>query len=108
MAIATQDSKLREHPGYVRVAPVNALPPPIAASGLIGWMRASLFSGPLNTILTILTAALIILIVPPVIEFLFTHAVWRGEDREACIPSAALPEPGACWAFVRDRFAYFI
>jgi general L-amino acid transport system permease protein len=108
MAVVTQDSKPLENHGYVRAAPVEALPPPAATSGVIGWARASLFSSPANIILTILTAALIVWIVPPVIEFLFTHAVWSGADREACIPSAALPEPGACWAFVHDRFSYFI
>jgi general L-amino acid transport system permease protein len=108
MAIATQDSKIAGNESYVRGTPVDAMPAPIAMTGVIGWLRASLFAGPLNTILTILTILLIIWIVPPIIEFLFTHAVWSGNDREACIPSPALPEPGACWAFVRDRFAYFI
>src|SRR5687768_11090480 len=108
MAIATQDSKIVANESYVRATPIDAMPAPIAMTGVIGWLRASLFAGPLNTILTILTILLIIWIVPPIIEFLFTHAVWSGTDREACLPSPALPEPGACWAFVRDRFAYFI
>ena len=42
------------------------------------------------------------------IDFLFLHAVWSGSDREACLPTAERPEVGACWAFVRDRFFYFI
>jgi general L-amino acid transport system permease protein len=110
MAIATQDS-VRSGPvshSYLRKAPVEALPAPAATTGVVGWMRASLFSSPLNTVLTLLTVALVIWIVPPIIEFLFTHAVWSGNDREACLPTADRPEVGACWAFVRDRFAYFI
>ena len=108
MSIAAQDSKLAGNESYVRGTPIDAMPAPIAMTGVIGWMRASLFAGPLNTILTILTILLIIWIVPPIIEFLFTHAVWSGTDREACLPTAERPEVGACWAFVRDRFAYFI
>ena len=108
MAIATQDGKILGKDSFVRSGQVDALPAPIAMTGVIGWMRASLFAGPLNTILTILTVLLLIWIVPPILDFLFIHAVWSGTDREACLPSAALPEPGACWAFVRDRFAYFI
>ncbi|MEA2875153.1 MAG: ral L-amino acid transport system permease protein [Hyphomicrobiales bacterium] len=108
MAIATQDGKITVHESFVRGAQVDALPAPIAMTGVIGWMRASLFAGPLNTILTILTVLLLIWIIPPILDFLFIHAVWSGADREACLPSATLPEPGACWAFVRDRFAYFI
>jgi general L-amino acid transport system permease protein len=107
MAIATQDRIDGKH-GYVRAAPVEAMPAPGATTGVIGWLRASLFSSPGNIVLTILTAALIILIVPPIIDFLFIHAVWSGNDREACLATADHPVVGACWAFVRDRFAYFI
>ena len=106
MAVATQDSKSDR--GYVRAAPVEGMPAPGVTTGVVGWLRASLFSSPGNIVLTILTGALIILIVPPVIDFLFIHAVWTGSDREACLPSADHPVVGACWAFVRDRFAYFI
>jgi general L-amino acid transport system permease protein len=108
MAIATQDSKILGKDSFVRSGQVDALPAPVAMTGVIGWMRASLFAGPLNTILTILTVLLLIWIVPPIIDFLFVHAVWSGSDREACLPTADRPEVGACWAFVRDRFAYFI
>src|SRR3954452_19490732 len=108
MAVTTQDSNIIRHEGYVRGAQVDALPAPVAMTGVIGWMRASLFAGPLNTILTILTILLLIWIVPPIIDFLFVHAVWSGTDREACLPTADRPEVGACWAFVRDRFSYFI
>jgi general L-amino acid transport system permease protein len=108
MAIATQDSKMLGKESFVRSGQVDAQPAPIAMTGVIGWMRASLFAGPLNTILTILTVLLLIWIVPPIIDFLFVHAVWSGTDREACLPTADRPEVGACWAFVRDRFAYFI
>src|SRR5437764_10783148 len=108
MAIATQGSGMMGKESFVRGTPVDALPAPIAMTGVIGWMLASLFAGPLNTILTILTLLLIIWIVPPIIDFLFVHAVWSGTDREACLPTAEHPEVGACWAFVRDRFSYFI
>jgi general L-amino acid transport system permease protein len=108
MAIATQDSSIAAGPAYVRGAPVDALPAPAATTGVIGWMRASLFAGPLNTILTILTILLLIWVIPPIIDFLFVHAVWSGSDREACVPNADHPTVGACWAFVRDRFSYFI
>src|SRR4051794_19643874 len=111
MTVATQDSIL---PGsgpatsYTRVAPVDAMPAPAATTGIVGWMRASLFSSPVNTAMTVLTALFILWIVPPLVQFLITHAVWTGSDREACLPTAERPEVGACWAFVRDRFSYFI
>jgi general L-amino acid transport system permease protein len=108
MAVTTQDSKIERKQSFVRTAPIEAMPAPLAMTGVIGWMRASLFSGPLNTVLTLLTLALIILIVPPLLDFMLLKAVWSGTDREACLATAQNPEVGACWAFVRDRFFYFI
>ena len=63
---------------------------------------------PANIALTLFCALLIYWIVPSLIDFLLLHAVWSGTDREACLPTADRPEVGACWAFVRDRFFYFI
>jgi general L-amino acid transport system permease protein len=92
---------------FVRGEPAPALPPPFASTGLIGWCRASLFGTPLNAVLTVLTALLLALAVPPVVRFLVVDAVWSGADRQACLASAAHPHVGACWAFVREHLAYF-
>ena len=51
---------------------------------------------------------LIVWVVPPLVRFFFIDAVWSGADREACLASPAHPDPGACWAFVRVWFAYFV
>jgi general L-amino acid transport system permease protein len=105
MAVTTQDSV---NHSYVRTAAVDAMPAPAATTGAIGWVRANLLSSPANIALTLLSALLIYWIIPPIIEFMFVHAVWSGTDREACLPTDQRPEVGACWAFVRDRFSYFI
>jgi general L-amino acid transport system permease protein len=93
---------------YVRTAPAEQMPPPVATSGLIGWLRANLFSSGSNTILTLACAALIFWAVPPLVRFLFIDAVWSGPNREVCLASPAHPEPGACWAFIRVWLSYFI
>jgi general L-amino acid transport system permease protein len=92
---------------FVQSQRLPVLPAPTVASGPIGWLRANLFSSPLNTVLTLAILGLLILIIPPVIQFLFIDAVWSGADRDACLggPSG---EGGACWAFVRERLPYFI
>src|SRR5262249_29721183 len=97
-----------KQPGFVRSSPMDALPPPATMTGAIGWARANLFSGPFNILMTILVILLVVWIVPPLIKFLIIDATWSGADREACLASAARPEPGACWAFVRERLPYFI
>jgi len=93
---------------YVRTAPAEKLPPPVASTGFIGWLRANLFSSVGNTILTLAFAALIFWAVPPLVRFLFIDAVWSGSNREVCLASPAHPEPGACWAFIRVWLSYFI
>src|SRR5262249_2210812 len=94
------------HPAYVRDALVGPKPAPSAMPGAIGWFRANLFSSPFNAALTILAILLMAGVVPPLLRFLVIDATWAGVDREACLPSDARPEVGACWPFVRERFAY--
>jgi general L-amino acid transport system permease protein len=93
---------------FLRQLPVGPLPPPSARAGAFGWMRLHLFSGPANITMTIVCVALIAWIVPPVVRFFLIDAVWSGTDREACIASPAHPDPGACWAFIRVWFSYFV
>jgi general L-amino acid transport system permease protein len=92
---------------FVRTAPAKPLPPPVTHVGMLGWLRANLFSSVPNAILTAVTLGIIVLLAYPTIRFLFVDAVWSGTDREACLPHGD-QEVGACWAFVRDRFSYFI
>jgi general L-amino acid transport system permease protein len=93
---------------FVQSATQDPLPPPLSQSGMIGWLRENLFSGKTNIALTILSVLLIAWIVPPLIRFLFIDAVWTGADRDVCTITAQRPVVGACWAFVVDRFAYFV
>ena len=93
---------------FVRRDPVEALPPPRTASGPVLWMKENLFSGPLNTAVTIVMAWLLFWIVPPIIDYLIGDAVWTGSDGGACREDVIGREVGACWAFVWDRINYFI
>ncbi len=93
---------------FLRQAPAERLPPPTARAGVFGWLRANLFSSPANIALTVLCALLIVWAVPPLLRFLLIDAVWSGADRDACLASPANPDPGACWAFIRVWFSYFV
>jgi general L-amino acid transport system permease protein len=93
---------------FLRRTPVAPKPPPSVRAGAFSWARAHLFSGPVNTGLTILCAALIAWAIPPLVRFFLIDAVWSGTDRAACLASPANPNPGACWAFVRVWFSYFV
>jgi len=93
---------------FLRQAPAPSLPPPALRAGVFGWLRANLFSSPLNIALTLLCVVLIAWVVPPLVRFLLINATWSGNDREACLASPANPNPGACWAFIRVWFSYFV
>ncbi len=108
MSVATLTDMDPEHAvAYVREVPVDNLPPPVSTRGIVGWLRANFFATPLDMVLTLVCILLFLWIVPPVIDFLLIHAVWTGADREACVATPAHPVVGACWAFVRERLAYF-
>jgi general L-amino acid transport system permease protein len=111
--MAASDTEAREARAanliaFVRAADQDPLPPPVRTSGAVGWLRANLFSTPLNTVLTILAALMLLWIIPPTIQFLLIDAVWTGSDREACLVTPERPVVGACWAFVGERFNFFI
>src|ERR1044072_6259350 len=103
MAVATQDVNAART-SYIRTKPVDAKTAPGATTGVVGWIRANLLSSPPNIALTIISILLVIWIVPPLIEFMITHAVWNGADREACLPTAERTEGGACRPLVKERF----
>jgi general L-amino acid transport system permease protein len=93
---------------FVRNQQVDALPPPNLARGPIAWIRENLFSGPFNTILTLVVLYLLYVLIPPIVEFMFVNAVWTGADRDACRAETAGHPVGACWAFVIDKINYFV
>jgi general L-amino acid transport system permease protein len=93
---------------YLRKTAIAPLPPPASGGGAVGWLRNNLFSSPGNIALTLLCVLLFAWAVPPVLRFFLFDAVWSGSGRDACLPSPQLPEPGACWAFVRVWSSYFV
>ncbi len=78
--------------------PSPASPPPVEASGIIGWLRANLFNGWFNSILTIFCLALLAKGVPPLLSWAVFDATWFGG------PEACSLNDGACWAFIGAKF----
>jgi general L-amino acid transport system permease protein len=82
--------------------PVTLEPPPPAAAGLFGWLRANLFSSVSNTILTVVAVALLAAIIPPVIRWALVDAVWSAPNSRACRGA------GACWAFIAEKWRFIL
>ena len=93
---------------FVRRETLEQEAPPTSVAGPIAWIRANLFSGPVNTILTLICVYLVYITVPDMVRFYFIDAVWSGANRDACLADKVGRPVGACWAYVADRFQYFI
>ncbi|MDH3644433.1 MAG: amino acid ABC transporter permease [Gammaproteobacteria bacterium] len=78
------------------------LPAPVSTVGVVGWLRANLFSSPLNTVLTFVGIYLLYISIPPAVDWLFVDADWLGASRDDCTGD------GACWVFVKARFGQFM
>ncbi|MFI5012143.1 MAG: amino acid ABC transporter permease [Hyphomicrobiales bacterium] len=72
-----------------------------AASRLIEWLRRNLFSSVSNTLLTVLVVALLVMVVPPVFDWVIGDATISGTSKAACTGS------GACWTFIKLRLHTF-
>jgi general L-amino acid transport system permease protein len=92
---------------FVRRALVAPMPPPPGARGGL-WKRWSLFSGWLNTSLTLLSLLLLWLIAWPAVKFLLIDAVWTGSSRTDCLAETVGHEVGACWPFIEAKFSQLI
>jgi general L-amino acid transport system permease protein len=97
-----------DNKSFLRAAPAERLPPPVMRSGVIGWLRENLLSSPFNIALTVICVAFLAWIVPPLLRFFVFDAIWSADSREACLASPDNPDPGACWAFIRVWFSYFV
>ncbi|MDH3666998.1 MAG: amino acid ABC transporter permease [Paracoccaceae bacterium] len=97
---------------YVASGQIPPSPPPAATTGVMGWMRENLFDGWMNSVLTIVSIAAIVLIVPPIIDWAFLRGVWNAGSLSECreIVAAAHGEGvrGACWAVINERFNQFL
>src|SRR6201981_797146 len=82
--------------------PIATEPPPPAAAGLLGWLRANLFSSVSNTILTVFAVGLLAVTVPPVIRWVLVDAVWSAPNSRACRGA------GACWAFIAEKWWFIL
>ncbi len=93
---------------YLRMAPAERLPPPSARRGVIGWLRENLFSSAFNIALTVICLAFLAWTIPPLLRFFVFNAIWSADSRQACLASPDNPDPGACWAYIRVWFSYFV
>ncbi|TCT01488.1 amino acid ABC transporter permease [Paralcaligenes ureilyticus] len=72
--------------------------PPTTHTGAWAWCRTRLFSSPLNVVLTVLVAWMLLMFLPGVFEWLFISANYTASSAQECKASS-----GACWAFIAAK-----
>ncbi|BEP62205.1 amino acid ABC transporter permease [Variovorax sp. V213] len=78
--------------------PVLLAPSRVRAK-LVTRLRQSLFQSPASAVLTILTIWLLLMLAPPLLQWLLVKASFQAPDAQACREAG-----GACWAFIREKY----
>ena len=88
--------------------PKPSTPSPRLATGYMRWSKNNLFSTPGNTLLTLLSIAILVLTVPPLLRWGILDATWLGDSRGVCDDASQGGSAGACWVFIRVRMGVFL
>ncbi|PZO01635.1 MAG: amino acid ABC transporter permease [Hyphomicrobiales bacterium] len=103
------DATLENAPyAFVRKETLEQEAAPLSVAGPVAWVRNNLFSGPVNSLMTLVCLYIVVTSVPDLVRFYFIDAVWSGTNRDACLADKVGRPVGACWAYIADRFQYFI
>ena len=87
---------------YVQEKPIEAVKPPVASVGVIGWVRNNLFNGWFNSLLTIITIYFLWMVIPPFVRWAFIDSAW-GTTGAVCRNTE-----GACWSVIATNFRFIL
>ncbi|PWJ18273.1 amino acid ABC transporter permease [Jannaschia seohaensis] len=87
---------------FVRKTEIPAKAPPVAETGVLKWIKENLFSGPFNTIMTILGLLVIYYLLSGLIPWI-VNGTWEGADIREC-REILQGSGGGCFAVISDRW----
>ncbi|SDL09155.1 amino acid ABC transporter permease [Aliiruegeria lutimaris] len=87
---------------FVRKSMIEEQEPPVATTGVAGWIRENLFSSPLNAVLSILSLAFIFYVLSALLPWIISPT-WAATSLGECREILAGHE-GACWGVIRERW----
>lgn len=90
---------------YVRSEMLPERAPPASSVGMIGWMRANLFNGIFNSILTILALVLLWQVLAFIVPWILSPT-WESGSLNECreIVGIGHGHGGACWGVINERW----
>jgi general L-amino acid transport system permease protein len=83
--------------------PIPARAAPVRNEGVLAWIRANLFGDWKTSLATALVGGLLLLYLPPLLQWALFKAVWLPQV-EACRTAGA----GACWGVVAEKYRFII
>ncbi|WP_420568413.1 amino acid ABC transporter permease [Thalassovita sp.] len=95
---------------FVRTEMLAEKEPPATSVGVIGWMRENLFSGWLNSVITVISGLFVLYVVFFILGWAWSptwNATSLGECREI-LAGLGHEGHGACWGVIRDRWVQLI
>jgi general L-amino acid transport system permease protein len=87
---------------HMQTSPVEAVKPPRLRIGILGWLRANLFSTWYNSLLTLVSLYVLWEIIPPFIRWAFIDSLWNSTS-EAC-----QAVEGACWSIIPANIRFIL
>ncbi|NIZ08251.1 amino acid ABC transporter permease [Pseudooceanicola sp. HF7] len=91
---------------YVRDTMLPQSEPPASTIGPAGWAKQNLFSGWLNTLLTVVSAAFVVFLLYRLLPW-FISPTWGSDSLSSCralFEEIGRDHEGACWGVIRDRW----
>jgi general L-amino acid transport system permease protein len=86
----------------VQASALEELKPPVSSVGPVGWLRANLFNGPLNSLLTLFILFCLYETVPPLVKWAFINSRWFS-SADVCREAS-----GACWSVVSKNLRFIL
>lgn len=75
---------------------------PVIRIGAVQWIKANLFNGVINSILTIVTLFFLYKVIPPFVKWAFIDSLWFS-SAEQCRAGA-----GACWSIIPANIRFIL
>ena len=93
---------------FVRTEMLPQQSPPATSVGVVGWARENLFSGWLNSAITVLFVGLVLYILSQILPWVISPT-WNGTSLSDCREILAEAgrsggHGGACWGVIRERW----
>ncbi|MEQ3626140.1 MAG: amino acid ABC transporter permease [Celeribacter sp.] len=92
---------------FVRDTMLEQKSPPVTLIGPIGWARANLFSGPFNTIVSVISVLFVAWVLSLILPWVFSPT-WNALSLSECREIVGGGHGGACWGVIRERWLQLV